>query len=195
MHKSYNKAVIIIIDALRFDFAKFNKSLRQQDELPFQNKLRVIAEMMNEKPLNSRLYKFVADPPTTTLQRLKGLTAGSLPTFIDISQNFASSEIVEDNVIDQLRRMKKDIVFMGDDTWESIYPDRFKRTYPFPSFNVKDLHTVDNGVIHNLYPELKRADWDVLIAHFLGVDHCGHRYGPYHSEMAAKLQQMDQVIR
>ena len=34
--------------------------------------------------------RFLADPPTTTMQRLKGLTTGSLPTFIDVSANFAS---------------------------------------------------------------------------------------------------------
>lgn len=37
--------------------------------------------------------------------------------------------------------------------------------------------------------------WDVLIAHFLGVDHCGHKHGPHHPEMAKKLSQMDQVIQ
>lgn len=38
-------------------------------------------------------------------------------------------------------------------------------------------------------------DWDVLVAHFLGVDHCGHRFGPDHPAMADKLIQMDGVIR
>lgn len=38
-------------------------------------------------------------------------------------------------------------------------------------------------------------DWDILLAHFLGVDHCGHRFGPDHPAMADKLTQMDGVIR
>lgn len=42
---------------------------------------------------------------------------------------------------------------------------------------------------------VKGHDWDVLIAHFLGVDHCGHRYGPDHPAMADKLTQMNAVIR
>lgn len=46
--------------------------------------------------------KFIADAPTTTLQRLKGITTGSLPTFIDIGSNFATPEINEDNIIDQV---------------------------------------------------------------------------------------------
>lgn len=84
---------------------------------------------------------------------------------------------------------------MGDDTWESLFPGLFHKSYPFPSFNVMDLHTVDNGVIAHLIPELKSKDWDVLIGHFLGVDHCGHKYGPSHPEMASKLTQMDTILR
>lgn len=83
---------------------------------------------------------------------------------------------------------------MGDDTWVSLF-DNFRKAFPYPSFNVKDLHTVDNGVIKHLIPELKKRDWNLLIAHFLGVDHCGHRYGPNHPAMAAKLEQMDDVLR
>lgn len=40
---------------------------------------------------------------------------------------------------------------MGDDTWESLFPKRFHRSLPFPSFNVKDLHTVDDGILQHLY--------------------------------------------
>lgn len=41
---------------------------------------------------------------------------------------------------------------MGDDTWESLFPKKFHRSLPFPSFNVKDLHTVDDGILKHLYP-------------------------------------------
>lgn len=46
----------------------------------------------------------------------------------------------------------KRVVFMGDDTWESLFPKKFHRSLPFPSFNVKDLHTVDDGILQHLYP-------------------------------------------
>ena len=196
MPAKFNKTVVIIIDALRYDFAYYNSTLAEaKDELPYHNKLKVIHELLTERPMNSRLLKFVADPPTTTMQRLKGLSTGSLPTFVDVGANFHSSEITEDNWIDQLLSQDKEIVFMGDDTWLNLFPNRFKREYPFPSFNVQDLDTVDNGVLEHLLPEIGNGDWDVLIAHFLGVDHCGHRYGPNHPEMTRKLEQMDRVIR
>lgn len=41
---------------------------------------------------------------------------------------------------------------------------------------------------------MEKQDWDVLIAHFLGVDHCGHKYGPFHPEMARKLTEMNEII-
>ena len=192
-HSPFKKAILIIIDALKYDFMLFNSSLIHT--LPFKNKLKSLHFYLTKHHHNARLYKFIADPPTTTLQRLKGITTGSLPTFIDAGSNFHSSEITEDNLIDQLVFHQKVIYFLGDDTWDKLFPNRFFKSFPFPSFNVKDLHTVDNGIINNLYPLLQNDGWDVVIAHFLGVDHCGHRFGPNHPAMADKLTQMDEVIR
>lgn len=36
--------------------------------------------------------------------------------------------------------------FVGDDTWEQLFPDFFDISIPYPSFDVHDLHTVDDGV-------------------------------------------------
>ena len=60
---------------------------------------------------------------------------------------------------------------------------------------MKDLHTVDQGVKKHLLPEMAKDGWSVLIGHFLGVDHCGHTYGPDHQAMTDKLTEMNQVIR
>ncbi|XP_038153507.1 GPI ethanolamine phosphate transferase 3 [Cyprinodon tularosa] len=189
----FRRAVILIIDALKIDFARFDRS--NTAPRAYENKLPVLEEAVSSRPSQSRLYPFRADPPTTTMQRIKGFTTGSLPTFVDVGNNFASSAILEDNLIHQLGQMGKRVVFMGDDTWESLFPKKFYRSLPFPSFNVKDLHTVDNGILQHLYSTMVGDDWDVLVAHFLGVDHCGHRFGPDHPAMSDKLTQMDGVIR
>lgn len=84
---------------------------------------------------------------------------------------------------------------MGDSTWAELFPKRFTREYAFPSFNIFDLDTVDNSINDQLPSELSRHDWSLLIAHYLGVDHCGHTYGPLHPEMARKLTEMNAVIR
>ncbi|XP_077398984.1 GPI ethanolamine phosphate transferase 3, catalytic subunit isoform X2 [Vanacampus margaritifer] len=189
----FRRAVIIIIDALKIDFARFDPN--NTSPRPFENKMRVFEETTSSRPAQCRLYPFRADPPTTTMQRIKGFTTGSLPTFVDISNNFASSAISEDNLIQQFGQVGKRVVFMGDSTWENLFPRKFYRSLPFPSFNVHDLHTVDNGILQNIYTTMMGDDWDVLVAHFLGVDHCGHRFGPDHPAMADKLTQLDGVIR
>ncbi|CAG8450303.1 11777_t:CDS:1 [Funneliformis caledonium] len=205
----FKKAVVILVDALRFDFAASHTNDTIDESFPhYLDKLPIFHELLNSQPSHALLFQFIADAPTTTLQRLKALTTGTLPTFIDAGSNFAGSSIEEDNLIDQLFKQGKKIAFMGDDTWVSLFPDQFEKnmTHPFPSFNVWDLHTVDNGILNLLIPTLKResyrerssvsgSDWDVLIAHFLGVDHCGHRYGPDHPAMSEKLNQMNMMIR
>lgn len=93
------KVILVLIDAFRYDFALYNESI---DEEYYLNKMPIISKILNTKPDNTRLYKFVADPPTTTMQRLKALTTGTLPTFIDAGSNFATPEINEDNIIDEV---------------------------------------------------------------------------------------------
>jgi phosphatidylinositol glycan class O len=88
---------------------------------------------------------------------------------------------------------------MGDDTWMSVFPDSFHENtrFPYDSFSVEDLHTVDEGVIKHLFPLLEdpTKPFHLLVGHFLGVDLVGHRVGPDHPSMKDKLQQMNWVLR
>lgn len=93
------------------------------------------------------LAAFPADPPTTTMQRVKALLTGSLPTFLDVGSVFAGGTIKEDNIISQAVSAGKSVAVVGDDTWEQLFPAALNFTKTFPSFNVKDLHTVDEGVM------------------------------------------------
>ena len=92
MTPSFKKTVILLIDALRYDFALYNTTIKDEDALPYQNKMPVFWEMVKQHPREALLSPFLAEAPTTTMQRLKGLTTGSLPTFIDASDNFARYE-------------------------------------------------------------------------------------------------------
>lgn len=60
------------------------------------------------------------------------------------------------HVTDQLVAAGRRLAFVGDDTWMQLFPHQFGTAAPFPSFNVQDLHTVDNGV------------WEVSV----GLDFC-----------------------
>ncbi|XP_027330017.1 GPI ethanolamine phosphate transferase 3 [Abrus precatorius] len=189
---SVNRLVLIVLDALRFDFVA--PSTFFPESKPWMDRLRVLKNVASARPSSARIFKAVADPPTTSLQRLKGLTTGGLPTFVDVGNSFGAPAIVEDNFINQLVQNGKKVVMMGDDTWTQLFPHHFERSYPYPSFNVKDLHTVDNGCIDNLFPSLYEEDWDVLIAHFLGVDHAGHIFGVDSTPMIEKLEQYNNIL-
>ncbi|KAE8388208.1 glycosylphosphatidylinositol anchor synthesis protein [Aspergillus alliaceus] len=199
--KSFEKAIVIIVDALRYDFTvPFAPTTQGETAQLFHDNIPILYDTAVNTPENAFLLPFIADPPTTTLQRLKGLTTGTLPTFVDAGSNFAGTAIDEDNLVAQLRSAGKNLVHLGDDTWHSLFPNYFdpELTRPFDSLNVWDLHTVDNGVNDHLFPLLHSENvtkWDVIFSHYLGVDHAGHRYGPNHPAMGAKLRQMDQVIR
>ncbi|XP_011872459.1 PREDICTED: GPI ethanolamine phosphate transferase 3 isoform X2 [Vollenhovia emeryi] len=189
------RVVLLIVDALKYEFAEWHEDddATTAASSYHRNKLPVIHELLQKHPSHSRLYKFVADPPTTTMQRLKGLTTGSLPTFIEVGSNFATEYIQEDNLIDQ--NAAGGIVFMGDDTWTNLFPDKFMRQFPSPSFNVWDLDSVDKDVQYRIFFEMKKRDWSLLIAHTLGVDHCGHKHGMRHPEMTRKLNDTNTLIK
>lgn len=217
-HRKFDRVVVLLIDSLRFDFCtmdpNYNVSKENSftsghayvdpgDDAPivryYKNRLPILNATIHEKPINSRLLRFVADPPTATMQRIKALTTGSMPTFLEVSDNFASEEIKDDNWVVQMGNTGRKAVFMGDDTWMSMYPRSFAKSYPYPSFEVRDLHTVDKGVQRHLIPEIKGESfgpdgWHLILGHMLGVDHVGHRLGSNHPEMASKLEEMNLVI-
>lgn len=50
---------------------------------------------------------------------------------------------------------RRTTIFMGDDTWSSLYPNSFLRSYPYPSFDVFDLDSVDKGIKKDLPSEIR----------------------------------------
>lgn len=83
---------------------------------------------------------------------------------------------------------------MGDDTWLQIFPNNMNESYPFSSFNVRDLNTVDRGCMTHLYPSIEKNESDLIISHFLGVDHVGHRFEANHEKMRNKLTELNEML-
>ena len=66
---------------------------------------------------------------------------------MDIGSSFSASAISEDNLVSQMAAAGRRIAFAGDDTWMQLFnKSQFVDARPYPSFNVQDLHTVDDGV-------------------------------------------------
>ncbi|KAF9222154.1 hypothetical protein BS17DRAFT_709200 [Gyrodon lividus] len=193
---THKRAVILVIDALRFDFISDHPP---EPPSPYHhNVLTLPQELTAAHPNHSFIFNAHADPPTTTLQRIKGLTTGSLPTFVDVGESFAGSAIYEDSLLHQVVAAGRKVALAGDNTWVTLFPDFFDHnmSFPFDSFNVEELHTVDEGVISNLIPlvENHSKSWGLAIGHSLGVDHAGHRVGPDHPVMKTKLEQMNDFL-
>jgi ethanolaminephosphotransferase len=83
-----------------------------------------------------------ATSPTITMPRVKAMTTGSIPSFLDVILNFAESDTTsslanQDTWLTQLRgKPEGKLVMYGDDTWLKLFPDIFSRADGTSSFFV-----------------------------------------------------------
>lgn len=84
-----------------------------------------------------------------------------------MGSSFGASAISEDNLIDQLAGAERRLAFVGDDTWMQLFPHQFADACPYPSFNVQDLDTVDDGVWE--------VSWPPSVRHMLKQARCQRR--------------------
>ncbi|RCI06077.1 hypothetical protein CU098_013548, partial [Rhizopus stolonifer] len=151
-------------------------------------------------PLESAAFPFTAKAtaPTVTLPRIKALTTGTIPSFLDAILNIAESDTTSslkyhDNWVYQLKQQNKSIHFYGDDTWIRLFPDLFDRMDGTTSFYVSDTVQVDLNVTRHI-TDLQDTAWDAAIFHYLGLDHIGHLGGPSSPLMKPKQKEMDAAI-
>lgn len=122
------------------------------------------------------------------------MTTGTVPNFIDVVMNLGSSELHMDSFLHQMYDKGGKMVFCGDNTWVKMFPAMFHRKLENQdSLYVNDFHEGDKNITKKLSEELKRSDWELLILHFLGLDHIGHVEGPFSAKVPTKLREMDTV--
>ncbi|KAG9252784.1 alkaline-phosphatase-like protein [Emericellopsis atlantica] len=184
----FDKIVFMVIDALRSDFVYSGDS-------GFQFTQQLIRD--------GKAIPFTANArsPTVTMPKIKSITTGSVPSFVDLILNIdegdkSSSLAAQDTWLAQLK--SKDIgklVMYGDDTWLKLFPDTFDRADGTSSFFVADFTEVDHNVTRNIPAELDNDDWGLMVLHYLGLDHIGHKSGPRSVNMVPKQKEMDGIIR
>ncbi|KAI8357314.1 alkaline-phosphatase-like protein [Choanephora cucurbitarum] len=183
----YDRLVFIVIDALRNDF--------------------ILGDNSGFDFVNSQIQKGIAFPftakataPTVTLPRIKALTTGTIPSFLDAILNIAESDTTSslanhDNWVYQYKQQgNRSIYFFGDDTWIRLFPDLFTKTDGTTSFYVSDTVQVDLNVTRHIETDLRDGQWDAAILHYLGLDHIGHLGGPKSPLMKPKQKEMDEAI-
>lgn len=186
----FDKLILMVVDAMRADFLYSDNS-----------HMKFVHELINE---NCALpFTGYSNPPTVTLPRLKGITTGGAPSFLDAILNIADDKdnsqslMNQDSWLHQFQNNLKVINFFGDDTWLKLFPpERFFNQYEGTnSFFVNDFTDVDNNVTRHLNDDLFNSKWDGLILHYLGLDHIGHKGGPNSKFMKAKQEEMDGIIK
>ncbi|KAJ4402279.1 major facilitator super transporter protein [Didymella pomorum] len=208
----FDKLVFMVVDALRSDFVYGEESgmsfvqslIRDGTALPFTAH---------------------ATSPTITMPRVKAITTGSIPSFLDVILNFAESDTTstlatQDTWLAQIKTKRfgdkqGKLVMYGDDTWLKLFPDFFERADGTSSFfvsvsllyknacrwntmlmiSVQDFTEVDNNVTRHVPNELLNDDWNAMIMHYLGLDHIGHKAGPKSPNMIPKQKEMDDIVR
>ena len=210
----YDRLVLLIIDAWRYDFAApAPPAACAAPHAPHCNRMPAIRRLLASRPAHARLYRAAADAPTVTMQRVKALATGGLPTFMDIGASFGSGRVGEDSWLAQAAASGGGggLHLIGDDTWEALFPHVWTRApsgaplrhAPFSTFDTQDLDSGDARVAAELLPALAAlarndsgggAPWRVLLAHAPGVDHVGHTHGAHHAAMARKLGEADALV-
>lgn len=187
----FDGVVIMLVDALRSDFMFSEDSL-----------MGFVHSLINDG--NAVPFTAYSNPPTVTLPRLKGITTGGTPSFVDAVLNIADDNDKSQGLSGQdswlhqfVKGNNKKIHFYGDDTWLKLFPpDEFFESFEGTnSFYVSDFTEVDNNVTRHLDEELSNPSWDGLILHYLGLDHIGHKGGPESPFMKAKQQEMDRILK
>ncbi|RHZ52439.1 hypothetical protein Glove_461g70 [Diversispora epigaea] len=183
----FDRLVFMLVDALRSDFV-----FGENSGMEF---VKSLIESHRAIP-----YTAHASAPTVTLPRIKALTTGTFPNFLDAIFNIAESDTssleFQDNWLTQLKNARNmTISFFGDDTWIKLFPGIFKVTDGTSSLFATDTVEVDLNVTRNVIPQLLSPEWDALIFHYLGLDHIGHSSGPYSPLMIPKQREMDHVVK
>ncbi|KAK2977286.1 hypothetical protein RJ640_013051, partial [Escallonia rubra] len=188
---SFDRLILMVIDGLPAEFVLGKDGLPPpkafMDAMPHTQSL-----LANKKATG---YHAKAAPPTVTMPRLKAMVSGSVGGFLDVAFNFNTQALLDDNLIAQFLRIGWKMLMLGDETWLKLFPGVFTRHDGVSSFFVKDTVLVDQNVSRHLADELDRTDWNLLILHYLGVDHVGHIGGRNSILMGPKLSEMDEVVK
>lgn len=220
--RGVDQIIVLLVDALRPDFVLPALSPHYLDGVECstvsargvdgngngdrRSTLTYMEENLKRVAHPSHGFFFLSDTPTITAQRIKAITTGTTPAFLEVGTNLNTDEVQIDNILLQLRRRS---ILLGDDTWLNLFPDHqgnasfWKHTHALPPYNVSDFDTNDATVIADLMPLLlsetaEQAPDDyarLIIGHLLAVDHVGHRHHASHPAMYKKLSDINEMLR
>ena len=147
---------MLLIDALREDFVEFDipeqtgerkyqkvkaspylsASKGQKD--PFTGtKIDILEDLAFNEPTNAILLPMSTDMPTVTTVKVKSIVSGSMSSFFETKEDFASDVMPEDNVIYQAKENEKRVIFTGDHIWGNLFKGHFEEEIYYNSLNIR----------------------------------------------------------
>lgn len=111
----------MLVSIIRNHYSQFRSLIRDGSAIPFTANAR---------------------SPTVTMPRIKSMTTGSIPSFVDLILNFdeadtSSTLAAQDTWLAQMKDKDMGKLLMyGDDTWLKLFPNTFDRYDGTTSFFV-----------------------------------------------------------
>jgi len=186
------KVVMLLVDALRFDYLLNGESTESNKRLP-DHKLKRLNNKIAENPEKFVVIRARADAPTMTVNRIPCIATGNIPPKLALLQALEASKSVEDSFLRQLKVLNRTSYFTGDPLWVQYFPEEFTETQAALGFNIKDQN-VDSNPIPFLKNKIIENNFDFLLGHLLAIDHMGHAHGLSSPKVQKQIALTDAAI-
>jgi len=186
------KVVMVIIDALRFDYLLNFENIEHDPALK-RNKFKKFNQAYFDNPDKFVIFRARADVPTMTVLRVPCLMTGNVPRLGSVLTAFGALPAEEDSIPRQLYLQSKKSYFTGDPILKEYFPKYLESDFKMGSFNVKDKHA-DEPSQKYMNESLAKNEFDFLAAHFLRLDHMGHFTGLESQPVLEAIEDIDQYL-
>ena len=186
------KVLLVIVDALRFDYLLEYENIDHLESLK-QNKFKKFNQAYYANPEQFVVLRSKSDAPTFTAMRVPCFMTGNVPEKAHIMTSFGALATAEDSVPRQVKLAGKKEYFAGDPVLSQHFPEYLIRGTNTKGFDIKD-HLVDDAPHAYIMQKVLENDFDFMIAHYLMIDHMGHFYGLSNEFMLKAINHIDQFI-
>ncbi len=189
------KVVMVIIDALRFDYLLNYENIDHDPALQV-NKFERFNKAYFKYPNRFVVFRARADVPTMTVLRVPCLMTGNVPRLGSVLTAFGALPAEEDSIPRQLYIQNKKTYYAGDPILKEYFPKYLESDYQLGkagSFNVLDRNA-DKPTHEAINNALAKNEFDFLGTHFLRLDHMGHSSGLASPQVLHAIQEIDRYL-
>jgi hypothetical protein len=133
-------------------------------------------------------------PVSMTAIGVQALGTGASPSPIDIARNFNPEALKGENLLSVLRASGHRVAFVGDRTWGSLYGAAGDTLLAIDAVDIRDTEDCDRRTLAAAESALAGSTYDVVIAHFNGIDHTGHLYRSDSPQYLDKVRRSDAIV-